>query len=184
MHWRKVDSGERGGDWGQLVGFVRNLDKGQIWRHNQAGDLPHHKGAIDTGMVAELVKANHDAGANGFTYTHHDMRIPTNVMAIETANRAGFTVNISTNSVKEAVTTKYVHPRLPIVTIVPTDFWDDSDANWKDVDGVHVSRCPAEYVDSLDCATCKACAKADRASVIAFTAHGVQKKKVSIIAKG
>jgi hypothetical protein len=183
MHWRKVDDGDRGGDWAELVSFVRELPKGQIWRHNQAGDIPHHKGTIDTGMLSPLVKANNKAGAMGFTYTHHDMRIPSNVMAVETANRAGFTVNVSTNTVREAWTMRHTNPRLPLVTIVPTDFWDDG-KNWADVDGMHVARCPAEYVEGLNCATCKACAKSERASVIAFTAHGVQKKKVSIIAKG
>ena len=44
IQWSKVDSGERGRDWKGFVSEVRKLPRGQVWRHNVAGDLPTQTG--------------------------------------------------------------------------------------------------------------------------------------------
>ena len=91
IHWRKVSAGDRGGDWNALCEFVKGLAPGQIWRHNQAGDLPHYRGKLNARMIGKLAAAN--AGKRGFTYTHHK---PTgyNLGVIRAANAAGFTINL------------------------------------------------------------------------------------------
>ena len=99
LHWRKVSSGERGTDWQGLCDFVQSLPEHQLWRHNQAGDLPHLHGVIDHAALAHLVVAN--TGRRGFTYTHHTLT-PENVSMLTRSNRQGFTVNASTESLDRA----------------------------------------------------------------------------------
>jgi hypothetical protein len=50
---------------------IRSLPAGQLWRHNQAGDLPHSGGRISRRFIRGIVAANR--GRRGFTYTHHDL---------------------------------------------------------------------------------------------------------------
>ena len=80
MHWRKA-----------VLGAVSD----QLWRHNQAGDLPGRGNKIDLRLLAELVAANRQR--RGFTYTHKPLTAA-NVAAIMGATRDGFTVNVSANS--------------------------------------------------------------------------------------
>src|SRR4051812_45721310 len=58
-------------DWKGLCANVAALSAGVLWRHNQAGDLPHVGGKIDREQLLALVKAN--KGRKGFTYTHHNV---------------------------------------------------------------------------------------------------------------
>jgi hypothetical protein len=69
IHWGLVDRGERGVDWSEFCEQVRRLPKGQLWRHNQAGDLPGDGTYIDSDALRALVEANR--GKRGFTYTHY-----------------------------------------------------------------------------------------------------------------
>ena len=89
LHWRKVTKGGRGGAWSALLDSVRKLPRGQVWRHNVAGDLPHDAGTIDRAAVMELAAAN--KGRRGFTYSHHVLT-EGNAETIRAANAAGFTV--------------------------------------------------------------------------------------------
>ncbi len=68
LHWSKVSDGSRGTDWRTFCESIASLPEGQLWRHNQAGDLPGMNLEIDRIMLADLVDAN--KGRNGFTYTH------------------------------------------------------------------------------------------------------------------
>ncbi len=84
-----------------LLRSVRALYPTTLWRHNQAGDLPHTGGTIDADMVAGLARAN--AGKRGFTYTHHNVaQSAANRDTVRAANAAGFTVNVSGNSLAHA----------------------------------------------------------------------------------
>ena len=38
MHWRAITEGKRGTAWPEFIAAVEALPKGQLWRHNQAGD--------------------------------------------------------------------------------------------------------------------------------------------------
>lgn len=179
LHWKKVSDGERGMGWDAFCETIAKLPKKQMWRHNQAGDLPHANEYIDSDMVMALVKAN--KGKNGFTYTHHDIGKPHNRAMVELCNSSGFTVNVSGNNPDHAARLKS-ETSAPVVSVVTAEFWQDS--NKREYDDNTFIRCPAEYKDDVSCATCGACAVTNRNSIIGFTAHGSQKKKASIIAKG
>lgn len=172
MHWRKMN---RALDWAELCGKIAKLPKGQLWRHNTAGDLPHDNGEIAYGMLRQLIMAN--KGKRGFTYTHHSLANQHNQVAIETANLMGFTVNVSTESVEvaDAVMTKL---GLPAIAVVPST---ETRRFFKTESGRQVIVCPATIHDSVTCATCGICQNAKRETIVAFPAHGIAKKTVNAI---
>ena len=92
IHWRKVSNAERGVSWTEFTKLIRKIAKGQLWRHNVAGDLPHNDGNIDYLQLRQLIDAN--KGKKGYTYTHHALN-DHNVIAIRNSNALGFTVNAS-----------------------------------------------------------------------------------------
>lgn len=182
INWRKVTNGERGKSWEDFCDDVKALPRGQLWRHNQAGDLPGIGDTIDTEKMRQLVQAN--KGKKGFTYTHYpvnDVNNGThaiNASAIYNANQSGFTVNLSANNAKQAV--EYMALGIaPVVTILPMDA-----PNVQTIEGVKVVACPAEKSDKINCANCGLCQLAERDYIIGFRAHGVSKKSVEIIARG
>ena len=77
---------------------VRELPDGQLWRHNEAGDLPGKGEEIDEMMLDELIEANR--GRFGFTFTHKTSE--ENFAALQYANLEGFTVNLSADTLEEA----------------------------------------------------------------------------------
>lgn len=169
-----MSNGERGVDFDQFCNEVRSINRGMLWRHNQAGDLSHTNGIIDERKLHKLTSANN--GRRGFTYTHHELN-EINLNAIRKANANGFTVNISLNSVDEIKHVK--HLELPMVVVLPLDA-----PNVQTIDGVKVVACPAEKTKKVQCANCAICYDAKRNYAIGFRAHGTQKNFVNIIAKG
>jgi len=121
IHWKAVSAGERGYEWDQFMTLVRKLQRGQLWRHNVSGDLPHDgNGIINGEQVAQLVDANR--GRKGYTYTHHELN-EINLGVIKYANAAGFTVNVSTESVEVADKVMTDH-KIPAVAVVNSDKTD------------------------------------------------------------
>lgn len=174
LHWNRV--ADTGISLEQLCEEIAALPDGQLWRHNVAGDLPMEAyGLIDRMTLHTLTWAN--GGKRGFTYTHHELN-HLNVGRIREANTLGFTVNVSTNSSKEAVNVVQRH-KLPTVCLLPKDETRKS----FDVDGVKVVTCPATLHDDVTCASCGMCANAAREFVIGFPAHGARAKKVEVIFK-
>jgi hypothetical protein len=169
LHWRKVSNGERGTDWQGLCKFVSQLPAKQLWRHNQAGDLPHDSGDINFSDMVELVLANH--GKRGFTYTHHVLN-DHNAAIIKAANDHGFTVNVSTESKADAVAT--FKQGLPAVVVVPSDHADTAEH-----EGVKFVTCPAQTNDTMTCSECGLCSQSKRQCVVMFKAHGNAKRHVS-----
>lgn len=170
LHWRKTDKGENVTDWQGLCKQVKALPKGQLWRHNVAGDLPHNNQLINLGLLGELMSANR--GKKGFTYTHHDMQLTGNKKAVKAANSAGFTINLSANNLEHADELKALDCG-PVVTIVPEDY----PKTGATPAGHSVVTCPATYRDNVTCVTCGICAVATRKAIIAFPVHGSGKKK-------
>jgi len=170
IHWDKVNSGERGMSWEAFCEAVKGFEDGTLWRHNQAGDLPHKDGEIDVLALEALVDANE--GKRGFAYTHHK---PTtsNVWELWIANERGFTVNLSADNLEQA--DQYAETGLPVVTLLPTD----QVTNTVTPAGRRVVVCPATQRDDVTCATCQLCQRRDRTVVIGFPAHGVQKAKAN-----
>lgn len=173
IHWRAVTAGERGLDWQSFCDAIAQLPEGQLWRHNQAGDLPGLDNYINPAAMELLVKAN--KGRRGFTYTH---KPPTaeNLEIIRAANEAGFTVNLSANNLYQADELAATGAG-PVVTILPAD----APAKTTTPAGRPVINCPAQTRDDVSCADCQLCARADRPTIIGFLAHGTGAKKAEKI---
>jgi hypothetical protein len=181
--------------WSDLCGEVSNLPEGQLWRHNQAGDLPHTGGKIDAAMVADLVSANE--GKRGFTYTHHNaLQSADNRKTVKSANASGFTINLSGNTLRHADQLADLEIA-PVVTVLPIDLergnvkgeWTEDMADYRartrDIStpkGRKVVVCPATYRDDVTCKSCGLCAVAKRKVIVGFPAHGAAKKKASGVA--
>jgi hypothetical protein len=175
LHWRKVSAGERGYEWDAFLRLIRKLNRGQLWRHNVSGDLPIvADGIIDGNKVVELADANR--GRKGYTYTHHPLT-DTNLGVIKYANAAGFTVNVSTESVEAADRIMSEH-KIPAVAVVNSD---KTDRFYRTESGRKVITCPATLHDNVTCATCGLCQQSDREFIVAFPAHGTAKKTVNEI---
>ena len=175
MHWNKVSTGERGGTWDDLCNYIRSLKPNQLWRHNQAGDLPYGKfndqELITLPLLKDLVDANKASGAKGYTYTHHVLNTH-NSEAIKYSNRNGFTVNASCETLAQA--DDAIAAGIPAVCIVDSS----KDAPTHTPQGTKVVVCPAQTRDT-NCVDCGLCAQAKRTCVVAFLAHGNQSKKVN-----
>jgi hypothetical protein len=170
LHWDKVTSGERGIDWNSFCAAVAGFAVGQIWRMNQAGDLPHNQGFIDGALMHELITAN--KGKLGFTYTHHSVINNSHNQAIvKSANDNGFTINLSAENLDHADQLADLNIG-PVVTIVPIDFPLKSTTN----KGRTIVVCPATYRDNVSCFSCQLCQK-QRDTIVAFPVHGTGKKK-------
>lgn len=166
LHWDKVTRGDRGLPWEEFLDEIRRLPKGQLWRHNQAGDLQGSDDVIDATALRQLVKAN--KGRRAFTYSHYPMTAR-NLRAVQAANKAGFTVNVSTDNLEEAL--RVAQLGVPVVTVVPVGFAGGGP-------GVPVTVCPAQRLEYMTCAQCQLCQKADRRAIVAFEAHGARVKAV------
>lgn len=177
VHWRALDEKRRGIEFKEFCEEVSNLPEGQLWRHNQAGDLPHRHGRINRSKLAKLILANSDK--RGFTYTHHIVEgesasAVSNRSAIALANLNGFVINLSANSIEHA--DKLVKLSIgPVTTVVP----EDQVKNMTTPNGVKVVICPAVTKDNVTCMTCKLCAMPTRSSIVAFPAHGFKKRSMS-----
>ena len=159
--WKQVES--TGLEFERFCQSVAALPEGQLWRHNQAGDLPGVGERVNRSQLRKLVKAN--AGRRGFTYSHKR-----DFDAIAEANAAGFTINVSCETLEQA--DMAVSRGLPAVVVLH----DDSQKTLKTPDGNTVALCPAQYRDT-NCKECGLCQRANRKVIVGFAAHGVQVKK-------
>ncbi len=170
LHWQKISQGLRGTDYATFLESIKSLPLGQLWRHNQAGDLPGNGKNINSKMLNDLVKANH--AKNGFTYTHYDPSKYNNGKKIENANKKGFTINLSANNPNEADNLFDLNIA-PVVTVLPYS----QIKNLYTPKGRKIIVCPAAIKEGISCATCKLCSIRDRKVIIGFPAHGSQVKK-------
>lgn len=174
IFWRKVTEGKVGTDWHTFTAKVAALPEGQLWRHNQAGDLPGEADAIDGEALAELVAANR--GRRGFTYTHKPMT-ETNAAAVAAANDGGFTVNLSANSPHHADELAALGVG-PVVTVLPID----APEHTATPAGRPIVVCPAVTGKAANCAACGLCQRVNRKVIVGFPAHGYAKNKAAAIA--
>ena len=98
--WNRVSDGRSGTDWQTFCTAISALPDGQLWRHNQAGDLPGDAILIDGEALGLLVESN--MGRRGFTYTHYDPSLGKNADYIKGCNDWGFAVNLSANTLEHA----------------------------------------------------------------------------------
>ena len=170
LHWNAVSAGQRGTDWPTFTQTISQLPAGQLWRHNQAGDLPVAGGTVDAVKLGQLVAAN--AGRRGFTYSHH--RDAASIAWIRHANQWGFTVNLSANDLQDADMLA-AHDAGPVVVVLPST----TTANTTTPAGRAVVICPATQRDDVSCATCQLCQR-QRAVIVGFPAHGTKKRVIDI----
>jgi hypothetical protein len=195
MHWSAVSAGQRGTGWAEFCDSIAALPDGQLWRHNQAGDLPSDGSRIDADALAMLVEAN--TGRRGFTYTHHRPADAENAMAIASANAHGFTVNLSADSVSEADALADLNIG-PVACVLPREYERaNAKGQWLETADEYRARvaplphetpagrrivvCPATTRDT-SCAECQLCQR-QRSTIVGFPAHGAAVRKADAIAR-
>ena len=170
-----MSNGLRGGTWDDLTTYVSKLDRGQLWRHNQAGDLGYTRQQgreyIRLDLLKSLVDANKTSGAKGYTYTHHQLHTH-NLEAIKYSNRNGFTVNASCESMQQA--DDAIAAGIPAVCVVD----NSQPVPARTPAGTRVLVCPAQTSDT-NCKDCGICQQSNRKCVVAFLSHGSRAKKVN-----
>lgn len=174
MHWRKVRPGMRGDNWNGFCSRVRRFPAGQLWRHNQAGDLPQRKdGRLHATKCRSLSLAS--GHTRGWTYTHYDPTDAHNRRVIAGMNQhGGLTVNLSADSMDQA--DEYVALGIgPVTVVLPENAPHNGNVT---PDGNPVVTCPAQ-THELTCEQCKLCQVATRKSIVGFLAHGTASKRLS-----
>lgn len=172
MWWGKVTSGQYGGDFEGFLDQVRSIRPGQLWRHNQAGDLPGIGNRIDGKALRRLTDKNH--GRRGFTYTHKPMGPASNRQAVKEANAGGFVVNLSANNLDEADSLAALGVG-PVVVVVPESYPDIG----RTPGGRRVVVCHEQTGKRESCATCGLCAVGSRSTIVGFRVHGAGARAAS-----
>lgn len=179
MHWAKVGNG-RGDNWSAFCDRVKKFATGQLWRHNQAGDLPKDTtissdvDRIDESKCDELSSAS--SHTKGWTYTHYDVTDDHNKRVVQKMNsQSGMTVNLSADSLRQAEQL-YSLGIGPVCVTLPQN---TAVRGNKTEGGIPVVICPAQTQDNINCAQCKLCQVKNRKSIVGFLAHGVSAKRLS-----
>ena len=175
IHWNKVGEGQRGDNWDGFVKRVARFRKRELWRHNQAGDLPPN---ADGKLDADKCEALADAASHtdGWTYTHYDPTDAHNNSVIKGMNEVGgLVVNLSADTMEQADT--YHELGIAPVTVVLSE--DAPNMGNKTPNGLPIVVCPAQTQDEMSCNICELCQKRDRKSIVGFKAHGSRRKKLT-----
>lgn len=166
IHWDRVTRGEKGYPWAEFLDKVRSMKKGQIWRHNQAGDLMGAGDIIFYARLVELVEANE--GRRGFTYTHYPA-VP-NLAGIRYANQNGFTINLSADTVEKA-------DELAALGVAPVVVILGRGSKIRATPGGRkIVQCPAQTIEYMTCAVCQLCQNPKREAIVGFEVHGARFK--------
>ena len=174
LNWDKVTNGERGGSFKELLQNIKSLKPGTIWRACVAGDIPSNKkGEISRTYIKGITEAN--KGLKGYTYTHNKLDVGANISLLKTANKKGFTVNISTET--EAAADNAVLNNLPAVTVVKST---EQRHRWHTKNNNNVLVCPAQ-TSGVNCIDCQLCQHRPKNLIIAFLAHGNMSKLIDKI---
>lgn len=161
--------------YAEFIEEIKKLPKKTFWRSNVAGDLQGANNKLDITKLNILIEAN--KGKDGYTYTHHPVHTKAEKAAVLDANKKGFTINLSANSIKHA--DELVKLKIaPVAVVVNSDIIK----NFKTPEGNNVIICPAITKENMTCDKCRLCAKPNRKSIIGFPSHGSGKKKANNIA--
>ena len=183
LHWRQVTLGTRGTGLDEFCAAIAALPEGQLWRHNQAGDLPGDGVTIDASSLDKLAAANE--AKRGFTYTHYDLTDAHNREAVRAANERGFTINASANHVGHAdeLAEALEGTGIPITVVLPEEA--EQVASLRTPAGRKVVVCPATRPGSeVTCATCALCHVRENRAIVGFPVHGTRKRKAEQVARG
>jgi hypothetical protein len=167
-HWKgKGTAAHAWISWQAFVARVGLLRPGQLWRHNEAGDLAGAGTALDYDRLGELVAANR--GRRGFTYTPQAGSRP--LRGVPASLHGGFHDQPERRSLAHAdVLAGQQEPMvaLPMTVILPADA---PDKGIRTPVGRPVVVCPAQTT-GITCRDCQLCAEPFRKSVVGFRAHG------------
>ncbi len=192
MHMWKVTIGVRGGTFEEYCDQISILPDNTVYRPMVGGDLPGIGGQIDKGQMLALIAANKNRRGEGskipIGYTHAPVltsQTPfsrANAAIIKRANKEGFTVNLSADTVAQA--DKLVDRKIgPVVCVLPKGTMRKT----LTPKGRSIVVCPAILAGKLGtitCTDCLMCARVDRPYLIGFPAHGMREKIADKIAKG
>jgi hypothetical protein len=126
---------------------------------------------IDANAVYQIALAN--VGRHGFTYTHYPPT-PKNLLVVRTANKLGFTINLSAESLGQA--DEYAALGVPVVTVLPMGMSQPVTTPR----GNLVIVCPAS-TGNTDCLNCGICQNRHRDAIVGFPAHGSGAERVQAI---
>ena len=175
IHWKQVSKRSREDNWTNFCNRVRKFAAYQLWRHNQAGDLPQRQdGRLHKSKCMQLSRAAKHT--RGWTYTHYDPTNTHNAEVISAMNSVnGLTVNLSADNVRMA--DKYYKLGIgPVTTVLPQDAPHRGN---KTPNGLPIVVCPAQTQDDISCAQCKLCQIKNRKTIVGFLAHGIAKNRLS-----
>jgi hypothetical protein len=186
LHWSAVTSLKRGGSFSDLVKRVKSIPRGELFRHNQAGDLPGKGAKINRGELRKLTKAT--SGLRAWTYTHKPVlgdgkQAQENREAVREANESGFVVNLSGNTMAHADELADLGVA-PVVVVIPEDAPRGTQYTPA---GRKVIVCPEQTQkpgQGINCKSCQLCARGSRSVIIGFLAHGPSHKKATAVARG
>lgn len=175
IHWNKLSDGRKGVDIDGFCKQVRMIPTGQLWRHDEVGDLvsiSSDPDTLDPVPLHKIIKAN--KGKRGFTFTHkHQAQ---NIELLREATAAGFVVNLSANNETEA--DKLIKTGLPVVMLQPKTAPKVSTTP----DGNKIVQCPhSSSKGKMQCNRCQLCYKANRSYIVGFPAHGGQWRKAEAL---
>jgi hypothetical protein len=134
--------------------------------------LPGEGERIDVAALEELVQAND--GRRGFTFTHKRPRTWPELAAIRDANRRGFTINLSADTLEEADKLAALGVG-PVAVVVASDAPETS----RTPAGRTVIVCREQTREGVTCASCGLCAAPTRRAIVAFRAHGNRMRLVN-----
>ena len=170
QRWHEVNSFSE--NWSDVMDQIATLPGNDLWRHNQAGDLPGDGELIDKPKLRQLVKANR--GKRGFTYSHKHSYAKQRTQ-IKWANENGFTVNLSADNLDHA--DKLADFEVgPVCVTLPYDF---KGTKADTPQGRAVRVCPAQY-NHTNCKYCGLCQKQIRKVIVGFISHGPAKRRLGL----
>src|SRR5258706_11156821 len=168
--WNDVSRGG-GVSWRAFLKLIRALPPGQVWRHNEAGDLPGFGDALDIDALLELALAN--VGRRGFTFTHKPLLTARERFGVRVAVDSGFVINLSADSLAEADRLAELEIA-PVAVVLPSD---SPVRGLRTPAGRPIAVCPAQTSDTT-CARCQLCTRAKRTGIVGVPAHGQGKNQI------
>ena len=178
LHWQKVDNGERGIKFNDLINKIKSLKPGSMLRLNVAGDLVGHNDKIYKSYLDKYIDACKPL--KSYTYTHYPISKGNNLQLIKQANKKGLTINVSCETEYQAI--QSLSNNLPTVLVVKSTE-DRNSYPLKDIHGNIKGRvliCP-QQIKGVNCVDCGLCLDRPKNIVIGFKAHNATQKVNKIL---